>query len=298
MNESISRRSLLAGAAAIAAAQVVHGQGITADRFQFIVFNKPFQALSADQTAELVAEVGWDGIECPVRAKGQVEPERVEDDLPKLVEALRKRQRHLVIITTDVREVTPLNEKVLRTAARLGIRKYRLAHYKYEKNRPLTAQLKEIAARYRDLAALNKELGIQAGYQNHSGVDYVGSAIWDIHSVLSEFDPAQISAHFDIGHATVEGGMSWATQARLIQPLLGAVYVKDFAWTRTAGGWRARWCPVGEGMISRSFFDNLKNSDYSGPISQHFEYFEAGASRESMIAACRKDLQTVRSWLA
>ena len=42
-----------------------------------------------DGQAELVAEVGWDGIECPVRSKGQVEPERVEEDLPKMVEALR-----------------------------------------------------------------------------------------------------------------------------------------------------------------------------------------------------------------
>ena len=42
-----------------------------------------------EQTAELVATVGWDGIECPVRAKGQIEPERAQDDLPKYAEALR-----------------------------------------------------------------------------------------------------------------------------------------------------------------------------------------------------------------
>ena len=45
-------------------------------RFPLIGFSKPFQKLDPEQTAELVATVGWDGIECPVRAKGQIEPER------------------------------------------------------------------------------------------------------------------------------------------------------------------------------------------------------------------------------
>ena len=61
-------------------------------RFPIIGFTKPFANLNAEETADLVAEVGWDGIDCPVRSKaGQIAPERVEDELPKLVEALKKR---------------------------------------------------------------------------------------------------------------------------------------------------------------------------------------------------------------
>ena len=48
-------------------------------RFPLIVFNKPFQKLNFDDTADVVAEVGWSGIECPVRAKGQILPEAVEE---------------------------------------------------------------------------------------------------------------------------------------------------------------------------------------------------------------------------
>ena len=62
-------------------------------RFPLIGFSKPFQKLDAERTAELVAAVGWDGIECPVRARGQVEPERAPDELPKFAEALRRRGR-------------------------------------------------------------------------------------------------------------------------------------------------------------------------------------------------------------
>ena len=78
--------------------------------------------MPGDTPAETVAAIGWDGIECPVRAKGQVLPERVEEDLPKFVEALRKRGKAIHIITTDVKNVAqPLTQKVLHTAAKLGI---------------------------------------------------------------------------------------------------------------------------------------------------------------------------------
>ena len=36
-------------------------------RWKVIAFSKPFTNLSFDDTADLVADVGWDGIECPVR---------------------------------------------------------------------------------------------------------------------------------------------------------------------------------------------------------------------------------------
>ena len=79
-------------------------------RFPIITFSKPFQSLNFAETADLLAEVGYDGIECPVRDKGQILPERVEDELPKLHEALKARQLDLTLITTDVGSVTPLNE--------------------------------------------------------------------------------------------------------------------------------------------------------------------------------------------
>ena len=44
----------------------------------------------ADIKAETIKELGFDGIEATVRKKGHVLPERVEDDLPRLVEALQK----------------------------------------------------------------------------------------------------------------------------------------------------------------------------------------------------------------
>src|SRR5262245_3932212 len=100
----LSRRGFLTKGAAATGAMVlgvsvsaVAAQG-TSPRFPLIGFSKPFQKLDPEQTAELVETVGWDGIECPVRARGQVEPERAPDELPKFAEALRRRQRDIHLV--------------------------------------------------------------------------------------------------------------------------------------------------------------------------------------------------------
>jgi len=299
---SWSRRRFLASAAVSGAALAVAGRlplaaaPPPAQRFKLVGFSKPFQKLSFEDTADLVAEVGWDGIECPVRAKGQILPERVEDELPKMVEALRRRKLELAIMATDIRSATePFTEKILRTASRLGIRHYRLGDMHYRADTPIMAKLDEIRAKLRDLVALNKELGICAGWQNHSGGDYIGAPVWDMHSIIKDFDPQYLSVFFDIAHATLEGGLSWPVQARLMEPHFGAVYVKDFVWKRDRDGWKEEWVPLGEGMVRPAFFQSLLKSPFKGIISQHHEYAvgEGGVRK----AALKKDLRTLRAWL-
>src|SRR3954463_157249 len=135
---SVSRRDFLAKGAVAAGAFGLGRPGLDAaegggpGRFPLIGFSKPFQGLDAERTAELVAAVGWDGIECPVRARGQIEPERVADELPKFAEALRRRGRDVHLVATDITSLkTPHAEKVLRTLAGLGLRRFRLGFFTY-----------------------------------------------------------------------------------------------------------------------------------------------------------------------
>jgi sugar phosphate isomerase/epimerase len=269
----------------------------TQPQFKIIAFTKPFRTFTAAETAELVADIGWDGVELPVRAKdGQILPEKVEDDLPKFIEALRARGREVSIVTTDVTAITPVAEKVLRTISRLGIKRYRLGFFTYDKAKAIPDQLNEYGARLRELAALNKDLGLQAGFQNHSGDTRVGAPVWDIWTMIKDLDPKSIGICFDIGHATIEGGLAWPTHFRLAAPRLTAVFVKDFQWQKSGSDWKATWCPLGEGMISQKFFPLLKASGYSGLICQHHEY-ELG-DRAQMLTHFKKDLATLRGWLA
>ncbi|MEM9587947.1 MAG: hypothetical protein AAGA03_11765, partial [Planctomycetota bacterium] len=86
-------------------------------------FSKPLANLSPDATAEAVTRVGWDGIECPIRTVGttHIQPERIEDDLPKMVEALAARGKTVGMVSTSVTEVTPESERLLRAIAANGI---------------------------------------------------------------------------------------------------------------------------------------------------------------------------------
>jgi sugar phosphate isomerase/epimerase len=268
-----------------------------AGRWKIIAFSKPFVQLSFDETAELVSEVGWDGIECPVRKSStHIVPERVEEDLPKMVDALKKRGREVALITTDITGVDRSAEQILRTAVKLGIRKYRLGPIRYAPTVPIADQLKDITVRMRDLAQLNKTLGIQGGIQNHSGADYFAAPVWDACEVIQGLDPAAIGIAFDIGHATLEGGLSWPIQARLAEPRYSLVYVKDFRWEKQDKGWTSVWCPLGQGMVSKKFFATLATTQYKGPICQHHEY-ELGKTSAEMVGHFRSDLQTLRGWL-
>src|SRR5262245_45304786 len=128
---SISRRGFLATGTLAAGALTLAGAASTAaesdagPRFPLIGFSKPFQKLTAEQTAELVGKVGWDGIECPVRAKGQIEPERAAEELPRFVEVLRRHKLDIHIAATDITSMkTPHAEALLRTFAQLGIKRF------------------------------------------------------------------------------------------------------------------------------------------------------------------------------
>jgi len=265
-------------------------------RFPIIVFSLPFQNLDAEQTADLVAECGYDGLEIPLRAKGQVEPERAPDDLPKFVEALAKRDRPLLLAATDITRIDqPHAETVLRTLATLGIRRLRLGPQSYDPGRPIEGQVSEIAAALKDIEAACRELGLQAGFQNHSGANRVGGPVWDVFSMIRHLDPKHMGFCFDIGHATVEGGLSWPIQARLAEPFYTAVLVKDFVWKKTQAGWAPDWCTLGEGVVGRAFFDWLKKTDYRGPIAQQF-FYPLG-DRRQMTVRMRSELQVLKGWL-
>jgi sugar phosphate isomerase/epimerase len=304
-SSSLTRRRFLhtmaaagAGAALGARADAASAakSAASGSRFPIITFSKPFQNVGYDRSAEIVQEVGWNGIECPVRAKGQVEPEKVEDELPKLNEALTKRGLTLSLVTTNVIKPDALSERVLRTAAKLGVKRYRLDFVKYDLTKPIPPQLAALKPQLKELAALNRQLGIKGGLQNHSGKDMIGAPVWDIYELIHDIDPEYLGTCFDIGHATLEGGLSWPIEAKLMEPFFTCVYVKDFHWEKGPKGWVSKWGPLGEGMVHKEFFDWLKKTSYDGPISQHCEYLTDGSP--ASVDAMKKDCALLKQWLA
>ncbi len=266
----------------------------SADRYKICAFIKFLQTLSYDQLAEVIAEMGFDGIEATVRDNGHVLPERVEDDLPKLVEALKKHGLEVNIMASSIsRADHPHTEKVLRTASELGITCYRMWYYEYNLDKPVPKQLETFAAQLKDLVAMNREFGMRAVYQNHSGPHFFGAPIWDLHHLVQDYPVSDVGIAFDICHATVEGGLAWPLNFQLAKPHLGAIYIKDFQWK----GRHAEIAPLGTGQVDPSFIKQLKKTDFEGPISLHVEYLHKAGVKKN-IAALKQDLGTLRRWIA
>lgn len=286
-------QSALATAATSCGGVLAQNASKKQSEYRICAFEKFLQDLSYDQLADTIAEMGFTGIEATVRNKGHVLPERVEEDLPKLVEALKKRHLEVTIMASDVlNPAQPLTEKVLRTAAGLGIKSYRMGYYTYDLKLPIIRQLDAIRPRLQELAALNRELGIGALYQNHSGAKYIGATIWDLHFLLHDIPADQIGSAFDIRHATIEAGLSWPVVYNLIKPHIRAVFVKDFRWQ----GKKAEHVPLGTGQVNPIFFSMLARDHFRGPISLHVEYL-GHKGTQANIDALRRDLGVLKSWL-
>ncbi len=263
-------------------------------------FTKHLQGLPYDDIASLGAEMGVNGVESPIRPKGHIEPEQIEVELPKYVEALKKQGLELTILTSGINEVSKeqRTEAVLRTAAQLGVKRFRMLYYKYDLKKPIWEQVQELRPRIKDLVQLCQEIGIQPLVQNHSGKDYVAAPIWDIYTIMREYTPAQWSFCYDIYHATVEGGSQWPLSAALTADHWGAVYFKDFKWE----GRKAQGCPLGQGQVSPDFVKLVKERGFAGPISLHVEYLQGDPKSAEVLKEFReahiRDLKVLKEWLA
>ena len=300
MTESIalSRRSFLAASVAAATVPGLSGSGLQAaptpkSKYKICAFIKFLQTLSYDELAEKIAALGFDGIEATIRDKGYILPEEVEEKLPKLVEALKKCGLDITVMASSINSLKqPHTEKVLRTAAGLGIKRYRLLGYRYDLKKPVVEQLEAIRPVLAELVAFHRQLGLQGVYQNHSGSVCVGAAVWDIYSLVKDYPVSDMGIAFDIRHATVEGGLAWPVHFNLVQPHLGAIYVKDFAWE----GRKPENVPLGQGQVDPRFFKLLKRTDYNGPISLHVEYLKKEGI-EPNVKALKDDLKTLKELL-
>ncbi len=295
------RRQFLAAAAAIGSAACLRTSAVAADRapepavrpIQFCAFEKFLQDLSHDELADELAELDFNGVEVTARHGGRIAPDRAEEQLPALVDALAKRNLEITVLTTEVnRADDATHEKLLAVAAKLGVKRYRLGWFKYDDNRPIPAQLADFRHQLQDLAALNRELGITGLWQNHCGPEYVGATIWDLHQLIHDVPTAEIASAFDIRHATVEAGRSWPRLYQLIKPHIGALYVKDFVWADD----RDKHVPFGEGRVDPAFFEMLQRDQLNVPISVHVEYLPRGSALENLQAIGR-DFKRLRELL-
>ena len=277
-------------------------------KFPISFFIKPLDEFELEFMSEALAKAGLDGYDITMRPKGRVEPERVEIDLPKVVEMGRKYKLSTEMMVTAITNTTdPHTEKILKTASMLGIKHYRMGYYDFDLKEGIQKSLQKIRNDFEQLADLNKQYKIQAGYQNHSGIK-VGSPLWDVYQLLQDLPVTFISSQFDIRHAVTEGADSWLLSLHLLSKNIGSLAIKDFTWQIINGKATVVSVPLGEGIVDfEKYFKTLKELNIVAPITMHIEYPFFSKQEESMtllekqkivVRKLRKDVDFIRTNLS
>ncbi len=272
--------------------------------FKLTVFSKHLHWLTYEEMAKAAAEIGFDGVDLTVRPAGHVLPEKVEEDLPKAYEAVKKAGIQIYSIVTAITDADdPLTVRILKTASSLGIRLYRLGWYQYDPKLSIEENVKQITGKMKKLEALNRKYKMVGAYQNHSG-EYFGAPVWDLAETLKQINASATGSQYDIYHGTIEGMNSWMIGLKLLAPYVKMLDIKDFQWAQKDGKWITESVPLGQGAVEwKSFFEILKANNISVPVSIHYEYDLGGAehgkftvtkSREEIFAAMKKDLDYLR----
>jgi len=251
------------------------------------LFSKPVPQMNWRELAQAAKAAGFGGIDLTVRKGGHVNPERVKEDLPKAVEAVRAEGLEVPMITTELRAADdPAALPILSTAGRLSIPFLKPGYYHY-KFVDVRKELEEAGNQFRGLVAVAEKYGVQVGYHNHAG--YIGAPVWDMARVMDTLDSKWAGYYFDLQHATGEGGIAgWKIDALLAMPRIKMLAVKDMYWKKTAEGWFDTDCPLGQGMCRyKEFLKMVALGGFHGPISLHLEYETPGISTREGIALSR-----------
>ncbi len=269
------------------------------------IFSKHLQFLpDYDTMAETAAEIGFDGIDLSVRPRGHVLPEKVEQDLPRAVKAIKKAGLKVPMMVTAINDPSdPLTENILKSASDLGIKYYRMGYLRYDENLGVAKSLEKYKSIFAGLAVINKKYNLHGAYQNHAGLR-IGGPVWDLWHLIKDLDPQWIGCQYDVRHATVEGGNSWPLGMKLLLPFIKTTVMKDFYWQKENGTWKTKNCKLGEGMVNfEAYFKIYKKAAIMDPITLHVEYpvfnksDDLDVKRKKTITTMQKDLQTLRSMM-
>mgnify|MGYP000303690994 CR=1 FL=1 len=269
-------------------------------------FTKCLQFLSIEESAEVLAIMGFDGADMTVRPKGQIEPGNAKAELSKAVKIYEKAGVGVPMMVTNISNAEdPVSVELLKVAADSGIKYYRLGYLKYDHKNTIQQNLDIYKRQLEQLAKLNEKLGIHGGYQNHSGIN-IGAPVWDLYELVKDVNPEHFGIQYDIRHAIVEGAYSWKLGMKRVEPWIRTLCIKDFIWLQNEKRvWQLQNVLLGDGMVKfDEFLKEYKTLDVEAPISIHYEYDLGGAQHgdrettmepEKIYTFMKKDLDWLRN---
>jgi sugar phosphate isomerase/epimerase len=271
---------------------------------KIVAFSKSFQDWPIPVMCHRFREIGLDGLDLTVRRGGSIDPKAVAEQLPLAAKSALEAGVEIRILTTDITEPTPDAEKLLATAAKLGITRIKLGYYIYKPFGTLAKQIDEVRKKLAVLANFAKRYDVLPCVHIHSGTDIPSHGTM-LYQLIHDLPPDRIGAYVDTLHMALEGGGDgWRQGLDLLAPWIALVAVKNFSWQvgiRDKQGqlrWKHQVVPVADGISPvPDFIATLKKIGFAGTYSLHSEYKGKGSFKDLDSEACLAQTAVDRKYL-
>ncbi len=254
----------------------------------FTVFTKPWR-MELPALAKYISELGFDGIELPVRPGYPVTPENVSDGLPAAVKVLAEHGLKIASIAG------PTDEKTMAACAEAGVPVIRICVGTRSDESYMAGEAR-LQREFEALVPLLDRYGVTLGCQNHYGTHDVVNAM-GLRHLVEKFDPKHVAAVWDAGHTGLQGE-SPESAIDIVWSHLCMVNLKSAYWRRTNGPeaehaeWSAHWTTGRHGKANwPAVAKELRKRGYSGAVCLTAEY----SDEEAVDRLIAEDIQFARS---
>lgn len=259
-----------------------------------------------EDAAELVAEIGYSGIEWTVDypeahwdgvSKWHIDT----DDLPASARTAREaaERRGLTTVALGARCDCFDADAALHAmeAARLaGAKAIRVHAPLYDGSTHHDELFQKGREAYAGLEEASRRSGVKVWVEIHNG--RICASASATRRLLEGFDPEWIGAIFDPGNMVREGMENWRMAVEMLGPYLQHVHVKDMGWLRGEdGAWFYKSMSLADGMVDwEEIIGALRSVGYQGFLN--VEDLRGGHMRVARALPTRRKLQEAFDYLS
>lgn len=236
---------------------------------KFTVFTKPWKTCTLEQLCESVKNMGFDGVEYPVRDGYQIQPSDGPAGIKQLVKTLGKFGLSLESVAGEI------DEKMFAGCGESGVKIVRICQ-NLDKNLGFFENIGKIKRTYDAALPYCEKYGVTIGVQMHCGSCISSSA--ETYILLKDYDPKYIAAVWDSGHNGLAGtdpcfALDTIWDMLCMVNFKGAYYRRKTGPEKDEAAWDTYWTTGPHACGSwREAADHLKKRGYSGVVCMPAEY--------------------------
>jgi sugar phosphate isomerase/epimerase len=260
------------------------------EQILYSVFTKPWKSLSVWELATLVKDMGFDGVEFPLRDGYQLEPVNA-DQLPRLVQQFADHELKIFSVASST------DERVFAGCAEAGIPVIRIMPSIKPEAGYISSE-KKVREHLESLVPLCEKYGVKVGVQQHYG-NNVADSMGLLH-LMEGLDEDHVGAVWDAAHDALAGQQP-EFGLDIVWPYLCMVNLKNAFYKRMNGPeahqseWKRYFTSGRHGLASwPRIAEYLKSRSYNGVVCLTAEY----TNEHDLDRLIRQDLIYAKSLFA